>query len=433
MSRTRVLLWNTQPSSVRSEATMGPGQSKDEKRMDREFLSRRAHSLSDVRRLAQRRLPRVVFDFVDGGAEDELALRRNEAALAQTLLVPRPLEGTSVRDQSVELFGQRLNGPVLIGPTGLAGLLWPRAEAASARAAAAAGTVYTMSHASTVTIEDLAREVSGNLWMQVFMYRDRELTRAFTERAHASGYRALVLTVDNQVPGWRERDMRNGFTVPLRLGVSNLLDMGLHAPWLLRMALGPRFTLANYSREGDSDIMSLAAKMGSLLDPGASWKDVEWLRGLWDRPLLLKGVLHPDEARRAVALGVDGIIVSNHGGRQLDAAPASVEALPWVVDAVAGRVPVLMDGGVRRGSDVLKALALGARACLIGRPQLWGVAVAGEAGVAWVLELLRGEIDRVMAMCGWDCLADIERSALRRVGVGETQLEPSAAETLRPV
>ena len=405
----------------------------DVKKTDRDFLSRRAHSLADMRRLAQQRLPRVVFDFVDGGAEDELALRRNEAALAQTLLLPRPLEGTSARDQSIELFGQRLSGPVLIGPTGLAGLLWPRAEVASARAAVAAGTVYTMSHASTVAIEDLAREVSGDLWMQVFMYRDRELTRAFSERAHASGYRALVLTVDNQVPGWRERDLRNGFTVPLRLGVGNVLDMGLHMRWLLRMALGPRFTLANYSREGDSDIMSLAAKMGSLLDPGAGWKDVEWLRQLWDRPLLLKGILHPEEARRAVALGIDGIIVSNHGGRQLDAAPASVEALPGVVDAVAGRVPVLLDGGVRRGSDVLKALALGAKACLIGRPQLWGVGVAGEAGVAWVLQLLRTEIDRVMAMCGWDRIADINRSSLFTPPAQDgAQLTPTAAETPRP-
>jgi len=402
--------------------------------MDRDFLIRRTHSLADMRRLARRHLPRVVFDFVDGGAEDELALRRNEAALAQTLLLPRPLQGTSTRDQSVELFGQRLTGPVLIGPTGLAGLLWPRAEAASARAAVTAGTVYTMSHASTVTIEDLAREVPGNLWMQVFMYRDRGLTRTFTQRAYACGYQALVLTIDNQVPGWRERDMRNGFTVPLRLGVGNVLDMGLHAPWLLRMAIGPRFTLANYSQEGDSDIMSLAAKMGSLLDPSASWKDVEWLRRLWDRPLLLKGVLHPDEARKAIALGIDGIIVSNHGGRQLDAAPASVEALPGVIDAVAGRVPVLMDGGIRRGSDVLKALALGARACLIGRPQLWGVAVAGETGVARVLELLRSEIDRVMAMCGWDCLADIDRSALFSQPVpAEAQREPTAAETPRAV
>jgi L-lactate dehydrogenase (cytochrome)/(S)-mandelate dehydrogenase len=288
-----------------------------------------------------------------------------------------------------------------------------------------------MSHASTVTIEDLAREIVGNLWMQVFMYRDRALTRTFTERAHASGYRALVLTIDNQVPGWRERDLRNGFTVPLRLGLGNVLDMGLHMRWLLRMALAPRFTLANYSRDGDSDIMSLAAKMGSLLDPAASWKDVEWLRRLWDRPLLLKGVLHPEEARRAIALGIDGIIVSNHGGRQLDAAPASVEALPAVVDAVAGRVPVLVDGGVRRGSDVLKALALGARACLIGRPQLWGVGVGGEAGVAWVLQLLRSEIDRVMAMCGWDRLADIDRSALFAPAARGEPRTPVAGEAPR--
>ena len=400
------------------------------KEMNRHRLSLRAHSLADMRRLARRCLPRVVFDFVDGGAEDELALRRNEAVLAETLLLPRPLEGTSTRDQSVDLLGQRLAGPVLIGPTGLAGLLWPRAEVASARAAAAAGTVYTMSHASTVAIEDLAREVGGNLWMQVFMYRDRELTRAFSERAHACGYRALVLTIDNQVPGWRERDLRNGFTVPLRLGAQNVFDMALHVRWLARVALGPRFTLANYSREGDSDIMSLAAKMASLLDPAASWKDVEWLRRLWDRPLLLKGLLHPEEARRAVAMGVDGIIVSNHGGRQLDAAPASLEALPPVIDAVAGRIPVLIDGGIRRGSDVIKALALGAKACLIGRPQLWGVGVAGETGVAWVLELLRTEIDRAMALCGWNRLSDVNRSglfaALRHADPEVVPLAPSA-------
>ena len=397
--------------------------------MHRNSLSRHAHSLADMRQLARRRLPRVVFDFVDGAAEDELAMRRNEAAFAETRLLPRPLEGTETRDQSIELFGERLSGPVLVGPTGLAGLLYPRAEVATARAALSAGTVYTMSHASTVSIEDLARQLTGNLWMQVFVYRDRDLTRALAERAHASGYRALVLTIDNQVPGWRERDMRNGFTVPLRLGLANILDMGLHVRWLLRMALGPRFTLANYSREGDSDIMSLAAKMSSLLDPAAGWKDVEWLRRLWDRPLLLKGVLHPEEARRAVALGIDGIIVSNHGGRQLDAAPASVEALPAIVDAVAGKVPVLLDGGVRRGSDVLKALALGARACLIGRPHLWGVSVAGEAGVAWVLQLLRTEIDRVMAMCGWDRLSDVDRSAVQAPPQYAPQGRPAGART----
>jgi len=370
------------------------------------------HSVADMRLLAQRKLPRVVFDFVDGGADDELALRRNEAAFGETLLLPRPLNGTNTRDQSVELFGERLQTPVIIGPTGLAGMLWPRGEAESARAAAAAGTVYTMSHASTVSIEDLAREVGGNLWMQVFVYRDRALTRTFTERAHAAGYRALILTIDNQVPGYRERDLRNGFTVPLRLGIGNAMDMAMHAGWLLRMAKTPRFTMINYSQDGKADIMSLAAKMGSMLTPDLNWKDVEWLRTAWDRPLLIKGILHPEEARQAIALGVDGIIVSNHGGRQLDAAPASLQALPGIVEAAQGRVPVMIDGGVRRGSDVLKAIALGARACLIGRPQLWGLASAGESGVTRILEMLRVEIDRAMALGGWERLADIDQSAL---------------------
>jgi isopentenyl diphosphate isomerase/L-lactate dehydrogenase-like FMN-dependent dehydrogenase len=383
--------------------------------MQQDALKRKAYSIAAMRRLAQRQLPRVVFDFVDGGAEDEGALGRNESALAQTHLLPHPLHGTSSRDQSLELFGAKLNLPVLVGPTGLAGMLWPRGEVSSARAALAAGTVYTMSHASTVSIEDLSKKVGGELWMQVFVYRDRGLTRSFTERAHAAGYKALVLTIDNQVPGWRERDMRNGFTVPLQLRADNLFDMALHPGWLLRMARTPRFTFANYTQlAGASDIMSLAARMASLLDPTLSWKDVEWLRKLWDRPLLLKGILHPDEARRAVDLGIDGIIVSNHGGRQLDAAPASIEALPAVVEAVSGRVPVLMDGGIRRGADVVKAIALGAKACLIGRPQLWGLAAAGEAGVAWVLESLRAEIDRTMALCGCERLADIDRSLVCR-------------------
>jgi L-lactate dehydrogenase (cytochrome)/(S)-mandelate dehydrogenase len=274
-------------------------------------------------------------------------------------------------------------------------------------------------------MEDLAREVSGKLWMQVFVYRDRGLTQSFVERAHAAGYEALVVTIDNQVPGWRERDLRNGFTVPLDLRSRNFLDIAMHPGWLWRMAQTPRFTFANYTElEGKSDIVSLASRMGQLLDPNASWRDMEWLRKIWDRPLLIKGILSPDEARRAVDLGVDGLIVSNHGGRQLDSAPASLEALPGVLDAVAGKVPVLMDGGVRRGADVIKTLALGARACLIGRPQLWGLSVGGEEGVSWVLGCLRGEIDRAMALCGCERLADVDASLL----FSETSRERTAGD-----
>jgi L-lactate dehydrogenase (cytochrome)/(S)-mandelate dehydrogenase len=381
--------------------------------MNVDRLKVQVHSIADLRLVARRRLPKAVFDFVDGAAEDERVVRRNEAAFGELTFLPRPLDGTSARDQSVELFGERLSGPVLIGPTGLAGMLWPRGEAHAAQAAAAAGTVYTMSHASTVSIEELAGEVTGRLWMQVFLYRDRGLTKTFVERAHAAGYRALVVTTDNQLPGWRERDLRNGFTVPLRLTPANMVDMAVRVGWLARMARRP-FKFANYTPDVGGSVMSVAARIGGLLGTDIGWKDIEWLRAIWDRPLLIKGILHPEEARRAVALGVNGVIVSNHGGRQLDAVPASLEVLPAVLDAVGGKIPVLLDGGVRRGSDVLKALALGARACLIGRPHLWGLASAGRDGVALALDIYRREIDRVMGLCGWSRLDQVDRSVLRR-------------------
>ena len=377
-----------------------------------EVLKHRAYSVAAMRQLARQRLPRAVFDFVDGGAEDEVTLQSNEAAFRDITLLPTPMRGTIVRDQSIELFGKRLPSSVLIGPTGLTGMLWPRGEIAAASAAAAVGTVYTMSHGATVKIEDLAAAVPGNLWMQVFHYKDRGLTEDFIQRAHGAGYQALVLTIDNQVLGQRERDVRNGFTVPSRFEIGSLIDMAFHLRWLLRMARAPKLAMANYEREGDTGVFSIGARVAGWMDPSASWKEVEWLRSIWKRPLLLKGVLHPDEARRAAALGIDGIIVSNHGGRQLDIVPASIHALPAVVEAVGGKIPVLLDGGVRRGGDVVKALALGATACLIGRPHLWGVAVAGEQGVARVLEIYRSEIDRIMALCGWDSLRQINRSVL---------------------
>jgi isopentenyl diphosphate isomerase/L-lactate dehydrogenase-like FMN-dependent dehydrogenase len=376
-------------------------------------LERRGYSIAALRRMARRRLPRMVFDFCDGAAEDEVTLRQNEAAFAELAFLPRPLFGTTTRDQSVELFGQKLALPVIIGPTGLSGMLWPRGEVEAARAAARAGTVYIMSHGSTVPIEDLARELPGLLWFQNFMYRDRGLTRSFAERAQAAGYRALLLTIDNQVLGQRERDLRSGFVVPPRVDWRSVLDVARALPWALRMARAP-LTFANYVTAEKRDIVSLAAYVAGLLDPTLNWRDVDWLRGIWRGPLLLKGVLHPEEAKAALDHGIDGVIVSNHGGRQLDGAVASIRALPAVADALAGRIPVLIDGGLRRGSDVVKALALGATACLIGRPHLWGLAVAGEAGVAWVLEIFRRDIDRVLALGGWDGIAQVNHEAVWR-------------------
>ena len=375
----------------------------------------RAYAVADLRRLALRALPRPVFDFADGGAEDERTLRRNEAAFADWDLLPRPLDGAASRDQSVELFGRRLETPVIIGPTGLSGLFWPDGERAAARAAAKAGTAYCLSHGSVCRIEDLPAIGTAPRWMQIFVYRERDFTAEFVRRAAASGYDALVLTIDNQMLGNRERDLRNGFTIPPTFGAADLAAIALKLPWLLRMrAELPKLTFGNYVREGKPANLRSLPRMADLLDPGLSWADVDWIRELWKGPFMLKGVLHPDEARRAVDAGVDAVIVSNHGGRQLDGAIASLDALPGVVAAVDGRIPVLVDGGLRRGADVVKALALGARAALVGRPQLWGLSVAGEAGVAHALEIYRSEIDRVMGLLGVTRLADLGPGHLAR-------------------
>jgi isopentenyl diphosphate isomerase/L-lactate dehydrogenase-like FMN-dependent dehydrogenase len=375
---------------------------------------RRAYSIDAMRQMARAALPRPVFDFADGGAEDEQTLRRNESGFDDLQLLPQPLRGAAQRDLSVTLFGKQLNLPVIVGPTGLAGLFWPDGERCAARAAAAVGTGYCLSHGSVCTLEQLAAVGAPPRWMQVFIYRDRGFTRELTERAASCGYDALVLTSDNQLLGNRERDIRNGFTIPPRFGPAEIMAMAFKPGWLWRMRSElKRITFGNYRKPGEIvDIGTLAGRMASLLDPSMSWKDVEELRKIWRGPLLLKGILHPDEAKAAIERGIDGVIVSNHGGRQLNGAPASIDALPAVVDAVGGRVPVLMDGGVRRGADVVKALALGAAACLVGRPQLWGLAVAGEAGVAHMLEIYRREIDRVLGLCGIGRIADIDRQLL---------------------
>ena len=370
---------------------------------------RDCYSVEAMRAKARRLLPRPIFDFVDGGAEDEWTLRRNETAFQEICLLPRPLNGSRDRDLSINLVGHRLSMPVMIGPTGLAGLMWPQGEAAAARAAASEGTAYCLSHGSVCKLEDIPRIGVAPRWMQIFIYRDRGFTEELTNRAAAAGYDALVLTIDNQMLGNRERDLRNGFTIPPKFKLTNILAMAGKLSWLTRMRPElSQITFGNYVRGGEMiDIGSLAKRMSELLDPTMSWSDVDRLRKIWKGPLIIKGILHPDEAKQALVRGVDGVIVSNHGGRQLDGAASSIEALPAIVEVVAKRIPILIDGGIRRGSDVVKALALGATCCLIARPQLWGLAVAGEAGVAHVLEILRREIDRTMALMGASRIADL--------------------------
>ena len=372
-------------------------------------LQKNGYSVAALRRIAQKRLPRPIFDFIDGGAEDEDTLRQNESAFSDWELLPKPLNGAAKRDLSTSLFGHTLSSPLLIGPTGLAGLFWPQGEVAAANAASDYGTVYCLSHGSVCTLEQLAKMHQGLKWMQVFIYKDRGFTRELATRAQESGYDALVLTIDNQLIGKRERDIVNGFTIPPRLDLSQMLAFAKKPSWwwAMRHELA-NVTFGNYVQSNSPEsVAALAARMGSLLDPSMSWEDVDMVRAHWKGRLILKGVLHPDEASQAVKHGVDAIIVSNHGGRQLNGAIASVRALPAVVKAVNGAIPVLLDGGIRRGSDIFKAVALGASAVLIGRPHLWGLSVAGKDGVQWVLEMLHGELDRTMGLAGASNIEEI--------------------------
>lgn len=367
-----------------------------------------------MRRLAKAELPRPIFDFADGGAEDERTRRRNESAFDDYWLVPKPMNGAAERDLSIELFGQNLSMPVMIGPTGLSGLFWPDGERATARAAAAAGTGFCLSHGSVCTLEALAEAETHPRWMQVFLYRERDFTEELVRRAEAADYDAIVLTVDNQILGKRERDLANGFTIPPEFSIGQYMAMLGKYKWLWRMRGElSRITFGNYVRPGKKeDIRQLAARMADLLDPALTWKDVDWIRGMTKKPLIIKGILSPEEAEATIGQGADGIVVSNHGGRQLDGAVSSLEALPGVVRQVGGRVPVLLDGGVRRGADVVIALALGAAACLLGRPQLWGVSVAGEAGVRRILDIYAEEIDTAMGLCGLRRIGDINGAVL---------------------
>jgi L-lactate dehydrogenase (cytochrome) len=377
----------------------------------------RAFTIDDLRRLARRRLPRAVFDFVEGGAGDEQTVVRNRAAFERLLFQPKVLVDVSKREQATVVFGNRIETPVLLSPTGMAGLCWPKGEVAAARAAHEAGTIYTLSTHSSCSIEEVAAGAPGPLWFQLYVWQNRDLTRSFVERARAAGYRALLLTVDVPVISRRERDLRNGFTVPPRLTARNVLDTVRRVGWIRRVLFGPRLTLANLVGAPGAprtDIVTLAGVANRQVDPSIAWGDLVWFRSLWSGPLLLKGVLTAADARRAAEHGVDGLVVSNHGGRQLDGVPATIEALPEIVDAVGERIDVLLDGGVRRGADFVRALALGARAVMVGRPYLYGLAAGGPAGVRHAIETLAREVDQVLALVGVPRVGDLDRTIVRR-------------------
>jgi L-lactate dehydrogenase (cytochrome) len=370
-------------------------------------------SIEDLREVARRRLPRAIFEFIDGGAQDEVTLRCNREDFQRISLVPRVLTDVSRRDQSVTLLGQTYSSPLILAPTGTPGVVWPNGGMAAALAADAAGVGFCLSTMSTSSIEEIAQASKRPVWFQLYVMRDRELGRSMMQRAKAAGCSVLVITVDLQMQGQRDRDVRNGLTIPPRFRFSNAVDFALHPGWVLRLLSGPKITLANFAGGGKAgDIFTIAEFVNSQFDPSVTWKDIDWVRSVWDGPLALKGILDAEDARLAVEHGVEAVIVSNHGGRQLDGVPSAISALAPVVDAVDGRAEVILDGGVRRGNDVLKALAIGAKACMIGRPFLYGLAANGEAGVRKVLELLRTEIDVNLALLGRAGVKDLDRSAV---------------------
>ena len=375
-----------------------------------------AINIDDLRRLAMRRLPRAVFDFADGGAEDERTLRANRQDFSKLVFRPRVLVDVSKRDQTTTILGQQVSSPLIVAPTGLAGMLWPRGEAVAARAAAARNVIFTLSTLGACSIEEVAEASSGPLWFQLYVMKDREVTRALVERARQAGYKALCLTVDLPVLGQRERDLRNGATIPPKITVRNVVDVLRRPGWLRRVWFGPDITFQNFvgsSTALTSEMGTLWQYVNSLNDPSVDWDDLAWFRSLWPGPLAIKGIMTAEDARRAVSEGIEAIVVSNHGGRQLDSLPSAIEVLTEIVDAVGDRAEVILDGGVRRGTDVAKALALGARAVFIGRPALWGLAAAGEEGARHVLEILRDEIRLALLLLGCPSPADVGPAHVR--------------------
>ena len=371
-------------------------------------------TVADLRERARRRLPRMVFDFVDGGAEDEATVRENRRAFADVAFRPRVLVDVSSRPQGVRVLGQDLSMPVILGPTGLARMVDPAGETAAAVAAERFGTVSVVSSGSSVSFADVAAAVSQPQWFQLYPWGDRATIEALIGRAQECGYRAMVVTVDVPVVGAREKDLRNGLTVPPRVNPRTAWDVLSHPRWLAGLVTAPKVTFANFTglmpdARGTS---GLAAATQGLLNPGHTWADLEWMVRRWDGPVLLKGVMTAEDARRAADLGCAGVAVSNHGGRQADCLPGALDVLGEVADAVGGEVDVLLDGGIRRGTDVVKALALGASACLMGRPWLFGLAAGGPAGVERVLALLHDEIDRTLALIGRPGVATLDRSAV---------------------
>lgn len=374
----------------------------------------KAYSIEDLRRAAQRRLPRAVFDFFDGGAEDEVTLRDNTAAFRRTRLLPEILNDVSGIDTGTIIMGGPSALPMAIAPTGAVGFGWRGGDIAIARAAVAAGIPYTLSSTATASIEQIADAAPGRLWFQAYILRNKPFLEKLIARALAADYEALVITVDLPVGGKRERDFRNDFSIPFGFTLKNMIDFGTHPAWLsdiIRYGMPIMENLIGLEANATNS-PAIASSVGRNYDASFNWDSLKKIRDAWPHKLIVKGILNPRDASRVASMGCDGLVVSNHGGRQLDGAVATFDALPSVVEAVQGRIPVLLDGGVRRGSDVVKALAMGAQGVMLGRATLFGAACAGELGASRAISILKDELVRTMQLCGARSTNEIDSKLL---------------------
>jgi len=370
--------------------------------------------IEDLRVLARRRIPRAFFDYAEAGSYSEETLRANRGDLEQIKLRQRVMVDVSSRDTATTMLGETVSLPFGLGPVAMTGLQRGDGEILACRAAHAAGIPFTMSTLSICSIEDVAAAVAKPFWFQLYVMKDRGFVRSLVERAAAAKCSALVLTVDLQVLGQRHADIKNGLSVPPSLKIKNLINMATKPGWVLSVLSGKRWTFGNlHGRvKGMEGVKSLAQWVGSQFDETLSWKDVEWVRSIWPGKLIIKGILDIEDAKLAAKTGATALVVSNHGGRQLDGAASSISMLPKIADAVGSEIEVMFDGGIRTGQDVLRALALGARSCLIGRAYIFGLAAGGEAGVAKAIGIIRNELDVSMALTGVRTVQDIGRHIL---------------------
>jgi L-lactate dehydrogenase (cytochrome) len=370
--------------------------------------------IEDLRRVARRKVPRAFFDYAEAGSYAQETLRANRKDLEHIKLRQRVLVDVSQRDLTTTILGERVSLPLALAPIGLCGMQHGDGEILACRAAQVAGIPFTLSTMSICSIEDVAQAVDKPFWFQLYVMKDRGFIRALIERAAAAKCSALVLTLDLQVLGQRHCDIRNGMTVPPQIKLGNLIDIATKPAWALSILRGRRKTFGNLAGhvQGMENVNSLAQWTANQFDPTLNWKDVEWVRSVWPGKLILKGVLDVEDARIAAKTGASALVVSNHGGRQLDGALSSISALPKVVEAVGDQIEVMFDGGIRSGQDVLRALARGARSCMIGRSYIYGLGAGGEAGVARAIEILGKELDVTMALCGARNVRDIDHRVI---------------------